>query len=200
MLKELILATKNKHKTVELGALLEPLGIKVLNALDFPNLPDVVEDGLTLQDNALKKARTIAQITGIPTLADDTGLLVDALNGNPGVFSARYAGENATYDENVTKLLMELSVKGEFPFSARFETVLAFIWGGKETCLKGVCEGKIIHERKGEKGFGYDPIFVPDGFTETFAELSSPQKNAISHRGKAMNLFIELVEEFQNSK
>lgn len=199
MIQELLLATKNKHKTQEMGQLLAPLGINVINALDFPELPDVVEDGFTLEENALKKAKTLAQLTRKPTIADDTGLLVDALNGEPGVYSARYAGEKATYDENVTKLLAELSKKGNFPFSARFETVIAFVWQGKQTCLKGICEGVIIENRRGEKGFGYDPIFVPDGFKETFAELSAEQKNAISHRGKAVKAFVELMKATANS-
>lgn len=194
-LNELILATKNQHKAEEMRALLKPLGILVFSSTDFPQLPDVVEDGETLEANALKKARTIAKLTGKPTLADDTGLLVDVLNGAPGVYSARYAGEKASYEENVTKLLSELSKKGDFPHSARFETVLALVNGNEEVILKGVCEGEIIDVRKGVKGFGYDPIFVPNGYSQTFAEIPSDEKNKISHRGKAMQLFIKHLEK-----
>ena len=189
-MKEFVLATKNPNKTSEFREMLIPLGFSVLNAIDFPELPDVLEDGETLTENALKKARTIAKITGKPALADDTGLLVDALNGAPGVYSARFAGKNATYQDNVKKLLSELSKKGEFPHKAHFETILALVDGKDEFLFKGVCEGLIIGEQRGEKGFGYDPVFMPDGFSETFAELSSEQKNVISHRGKALKNFL----------
>lgn len=195
LLNELILATKNQHKADEMRSLLKPLGISVFSSIDFPNLPDVIEDGQTLEANALKKAKTIAKLTGKPTLADDTGLFVDVLNGAPGVYSARFAGGNASYEDNVVKLLTELTKKGSFPHSARFETVLALVIQEKEVLLKGVCEGKIIDVRKGGKGFGYDPIFIPNGYSETFAEISSEEKNRISHRGKAIQLFIKYLKE-----
>jgi XTP/dITP diphosphohydrolase len=192
---EFVLATKNPNKTAEFREMLLPLGFKVLNAIDFPELPDVVEDGETLEENALKKARTIAQLTGKAALADDTGLLVNALNGAPGVYSARYAGEKASYQDNVKKLISELSKKGNFPFTAHFETILALVDGTQEFLFKGICKGKIIGEQRGEKGFGYDPVFMPDEFELTFAELTSEQKNAISHRGKALRKFFSWLNE-----
>ncbi len=194
-MKKFVLATKNPNKTNEFRAMLIPLGFSVMNAIDFPELPDVIEDGETLTENALKKARTLAKITGKPALADDTGLLVEVLNGAPGVYSARYAGEKATYQDNVIKLLSELASKGEFPHKAHFETVLALVDGKDEFLFKGICEGHIIGEQRGEKGFGYDPVFMPLGFNETFAELGSKQKNEISHRGKALKNFLEWLKK-----
>ena len=199
-MKEFVLATKNPNKTSEFREMLVPLGFNVMNAIDFPELPDVEEDGETLTENALKKARTIAKITGKPALADDTGLLVDALNGAPGVYSARYAGEKASYQDNVKKLITELSKKGEFPHKAHFETVLALVDGNEEFIFKGVCEGQIIGAQRGEKGFGYDPIFMPEGFEETFAELSSEKKNEISHRGKALKNFLVWLKNKEITK
>ena len=195
-LTELILATKNKDKVAELSVLLKPLGISVLSATDFPELPDVEEDGDTLEANALKKAKTIAQITGKATLADDSGLFVDALSGAPGVYSARYAGEQAVYQDNVNKLLSELQKNGSFPHTARFKTMIAFVNGDNhEFFFEGICEGQIIAEQRGSKGFGYDPVFIPDGFKETFAELTSEIKNSISHRAKAIQKFVLFIKE-----
>ncbi|TNE70013.1 RdgB/HAM1 family non-canonical purine NTP pyrophosphatase [bacterium] len=191
----LLLATKNKNKVFEFTELLKPLGIEVLCATDFPELPDVEEDGETFEENALKKARTLSIITGKPTLADDSGLLVDALNGAPGVYSARYAGEKASYAENVNKLIAELSSLGEFPYSAHFKTVLCLVDGEQVNYFSGECHGEILSERKGEKGFGYDPVFIPNGFEQTFAEMSKEEKNAISHRAKATQLFLDYLKK-----
>lgn len=193
-MQTLLLATKNKNKVFEFSELLKPLGIHVLSATDFPELPDVVEDGDTFEANAVKKAQTISKITGYPTLADDSGLLVDALQGAPGVFSARYAGEKASYSQNVDKLLHELSKKGDFPFSAHFKTVLCLVHDEQVTFFEGECHGVIIPERKGEKGFGYDPVFVPNGYNQTFAEMSAEEKNAISHRAKATQAFLDYIK------
>lgn len=188
----LVLATKNRNKLSELQATLTGLPVTVRSAFDFATLEDVDEDQPSLVGNALKKARYTASVTGLPSLSDDTGLEVDALGGWPGVFSARYAGENATYSDNVQKLLTELASSGSSqPFPARFRTVLAFVSKGTEHTFDGVCEGHIILQPRGINGFGYDPVFVPLGHTLTFAELDPDLKNAISHRGKAMQLFRE---------
>jgi XTP/dITP diphosphohydrolase len=191
---KLILASRNKNKIEEMKQLVAHLGIDVFSALDFPDLEEVEEDKPTLEGNALKKARYVNQQTGIPALSDDTGLEVKALDGAPGVFSARYAGENATYQDNVLKLLDTL--KGKENRAAQFRTVVALVDGDQEWTFEGVCKGKIIEEQIGKKGFGYDPIFMPDEFAETFAQMDPNIKNLISHRGKAVQRFLEFLEDY----
>ena len=190
-MKKLFLASGNTHKIEELSEVLNPLGIGLHSTLDYPGVPEPEEDQHTLEGNALKKARYWFDITGLPSLADDTGLEVEALNGEPGVYSARYAGEKATYDDNVEKLLSELGNKENR--KAEFRTVIAFVTADEEKLFEGVCKGTITKQKKGEKGFGYDPIFLPDGYTQTFAELSSSEKNKISHRGLAVNEFVKEI-------
>ncbi|MBO6571784.1 RdgB/HAM1 family non-canonical purine NTP pyrophosphatase [bacterium] len=190
---KLILASRNKNKIEEMKQLVAHLGIDVFSALDFPDLGEVEEDKPTLEGNALKKARYVNQQTGIPALSDDTGLEVKALDGAPGVFSARYAGENASYQDNVLKLLDAL--KGKENRAAQFRTVVALVDGNQEWTFEGVCKGKIIEDQIGKKGFGYDPIFMPDEFAETFAQMDPNIKNLISHRGKAVQRFLEFLEE-----
>tara|TARA_R100001143_G_C3360945_1_gene135547 strand:+ start:5833 stop:6435 length:603 start_codon:yes stop_codon:yes gene_type:complete len=187
----IFLASGNPHKIEELHQLLEPLQIQVRSTRDLEDAAEVEEDQPDLAGNALKKARYWFDQTGLPSLADDTGLEVDVLNGAPGVYSARYAGENVTYAENVEKLLREMV--GEIDRSARFRTVIAFVTDEGEYLFEGVCEGIITNERKGEKGFGYDPVFQPDDYSETFAELSSKEKNRISHRGRALDKFVSRI-------
>ncbi len=188
----LFLASANPHKIEELEQILKSLGINLKTTRDFPEREDVEEDQLTLEGNALKKARFWNQETGLPSLADDTGLEVDALNGAPGVWSARYAGEGVTYRQNVEKLLKEM--EGEANREAQFRTVIAFVDGELEKLFEGICKGEIIHEPRGSKGFGYDPIFAPKGFDKTFAELSPKEKNLISHRGLALQEFIKFLQ------
>lgn len=189
---KLVLASRNKNKIEEMRAIVSNLGIEVLSALDFPHLEEVEEDLPTLEGNALKKARYVFQQTGIPSLSDDTGLEVDALDGRPGVYSARYAGENATYQDNVLKLLAELNGKHER--GARFRTVVALVTDTEEQTFEGFVEGEITKEQTGDGGFGYDPVFRPTGYTETFAELDSSEKNRISHRGKAIQKFVAFLD------
>ena len=189
---KLILASRNKNKIEEMKQLVAHLGVDVLSALDFPDLEEVEEDKPTLEGNALKKARYVNQQTGIPALSDDTGLEVEALDGAPGVYSARYAGENATYQDNVLKLLGAL--EGKENRKAQFRTVVALVDEEKEWTFEGVCKGKIIAEQIGKKGFGYDPIFMPDEFAESFAQMDPNIKNLISHRGKAVQKFLEFLE------
>ncbi|REL33091.1 RdgB/HAM1 family non-canonical purine NTP pyrophosphatase [Rhodohalobacter sp. SW132] len=189
----IFLASGNPHKIDELQQILRPMGIKLKSTLDYPDAEEVEEDQPDLDGNALKKARFWFTKTGLPSLADDTGLEVKALNGAPGVRSARYAGEKATYEQNVDKLLREL--EGSHNRSSQFRTVIAYIDAvGNENLFEGICRGEIITERKGEKGFGYDPVFVPKGYDQTFAEISSEEKNRISHRGKAIQKFIQLLK------
>ena len=181
----LFLASGNPHKIEELEQILKPLGIQLRSTLDFPDAYEVEEDQPHLKGNARKKALFWHQKTGMPTIADDTGLEVAALNGAPGVYSARYAGQNATYRDNVNKLLDELD--GTNNRKAQFRTVIAYVTD--EYFFEGVCKGEILTEQKGAKGFGYDPVFRPEGYDETFAELDSKEKNKISHRGKALQKF-----------
>lgn len=190
---KLILASRNKNKIEEMQSLVSGLGIEVYSALDFPELEEVEEDLPTLEGNALKKARYVHQQTGLPSLSDDTGLEVEALNGAPGVYSARYAGEEVTYQENVLKLLKEMN--GEQNRLAHFRTVVALVTESKEHTFEGICKGEITKEQRGKKGFGYDPVFLPNGFDQTFAELDSFVKNEISHRGKAIQKFIHFAKE-----
>jgi XTP/dITP diphosphohydrolase len=182
---KLVIATRNAHKLAEIHLIFDFRNLEVLSAFDFPEIPDVVEDGDTLEANAKKKAVEIALVTGCWAMADDSGLEVDALNGAPGVYSARYAGEHCSYSDNNAKLLQELA--GESNRSARFRTVIALSdpAGSVET-VSGECAGTIIEEQRGTKGFGYDPLFVPDGYSQTFAELPAELKNRISHRANAL--------------
>ncbi|HCD51634.1 MAG TPA: non-canonical purine NTP pyrophosphatase, RdgB/HAM1 family [Balneolaceae bacterium] len=189
---KLILASRNKHKIQEMSEILSDLDIQVLSTADFPELEEVVEDQPTLDGNALKKARYVFQATGIPALSDDTGLEVEELDGAPGVYSARYAGENASYQDNVLKLLAELEqVENR---KAQFRTVVALVTPTGEHLFHGICKGQIITEQRGDKGFGYDPVFLPDGFDKTFAELTAEVKNEISHRGRAVQKFIQYLK------
>jgi len=192
-IKKLVIASRNDHKILEMEQLLSPLGIEVLSTKDFPNLEEVVEDRPTLKGNALKKARYVAAQTNLPALSDDTGLEVEDLNGEPGVYSARYAGPSASYEDNVIKLLDELS--GKENRKARFRTIVALVDGDKEFTFEGICNGKIIEEQRGSEGFGYDPIFMPVDYEHTFAELDSSKKNLISHRGKAVEKFVKFLKE-----
>ncbi len=190
-MRNIVLASRNKNKIGEMRQLVSHLGIEILSALDFPDLKEVEEDLPTLEGNALKKARYVNQNTGIPALSDDTGLEVDTLNGAPGVYSARYAGEKVTYQDNVLKLLTEM--KGKSDRCAQFRTVVALVDGDKEFTFEGICKGEIISEQRGNKGFGYDPVFLPAGFEQTFAELDPETKNSISHRGRAIQKLIAFL-------
>lgn len=190
---KLVLASRNKNKIEEMKELVSGLGIEVLSALDFPELEEVEEDLPTLEGNALKKAKYVHCQTGLAALSDDTGLEVDALGGAPGVYSARYAGENVTYQDNVLKLLREMSGKGKR--HAQFRTVVALVTKENEYTFEGICEGEITENQRGDKGFGYDPVFLPNGFDKTFAELDSSSKNEISHRGRAIQKFISYLKK-----
>jgi XTP/dITP diphosphohydrolase len=193
---ELVLATRNPHKIREMSELLADSGITVLSVGDFPDVPDVVEDGATLEENAVKKAATVAAATGHPALADDTGLEVDALGGAPGVLSARYAGPRATYADNNRKLLGALAGVPPPRRRATFRCVVALaVPGAAVRTVEGSTAGVILEAPRGEAGFGYDPVFQPDGFARTYAEMDASAKNAVSHRGKAVRAAIRLVRD-----
>jgi len=191
--RRVVLATRNRDKLREIARLLDPERFKLLTLDDFDDFPEVEEDGATLEENALKKAREVAAATGLLTVADDTGLEVDALGGRPGVYSSRYAGENATYADNVQKLLRELQGVPREKRAARFRCVAAIVDGEREVTAEGVCEGVILEEPRGEGGFGYDPVFFVPEVGKTFAEMSTEEKNAISHRGKAFRKAAEIL-------
>ena len=184
---QLLVATRNKHKLKEIAAILEELKLDLRSAADIPGLADVVEDAATVRDNAIKKAVETAKFAKMLTIADDTGLEVDALNGEPGVRSARYAGDDASYFENNKKLLANLQGVPAEKRTARFRCVIAIAdEKGLVECVEGICNGAIIADEKGGGGFGYDPLFIADGQVKTFAEISPDVKNRISHRGKAL--------------
>ena len=192
MFQKLVLASHNQGKIDELSQMLAPYGVKILSARDL-KLPDVEETGETFAENAALKAEAISEYTGMPCLADDSGLCVDALDGRPGVYSARYAADN---EARINKLIGELRESGKADWSAHFSCVLALkIPHQKTKFFEGRVDGKIIENRRGSEGFGYDPVFMPDGYERTFAEMSKEEKAKISHRGKALLQFIMEVFE-----
>lgn len=192
----LVVATRNKNKLREFQEILKGLDIEIVSLDEFGPIPLVVEDGDTFEENAYKKALHTAKILGIPALADDSGLVVEALSGQPGVYSSRYAGENANDDENCNKLLNELS--GKENRSAYFQCVLSLaVPSGPALTYVGRCDGTIIDERRGDNGFGYDPVFFFEQLGKTFAELSMDEKSRVSHRGKAL---AEIKNELKNIK
>lgn len=184
-MKKLLISSRNDHKIREIRAILGRPGLEILSAADVPGLPDVEEDGGTFAENALKKARELARASGLWTIADDSGLEVDALHGEPGVHSARYAGEHGRDAANNAKLLGKL--EGVSDRGAQFHSAVALVApDGREWLAEGVCRGTILTEGRGTGGFGYDPLFVPEGYDRTFAELGSEVKNRISHRARAL--------------
>ena len=195
-MKKIILATHNKDKVEEIRSILNGLPLKIESFLEHPDIPHVLEDGITLEENALKKAKEIFDHTGIPALSDDTGLEVFGLEMRPGVYSARYAGENVTYEDNNRKLLAEMAGLPLSRRAARFRCVAAIVGPDIEKLTTGICHGKIILEPRGDGGFGYDPLFKPDGYDLTFAELSASVKNEISHRAKAFRQMKSILSAF----
>jgi XTP/dITP diphosphohydrolase len=185
--QKILIATRNQGKVDEIRAMMSGFPTVFLSLADVKEAPEVTEDGDTFEENAIKKARTIAESTGIVSLADDSGLCIDALDGRPGVRSARYAGENASDAEKCTVILEEMHGVREALRTARFVCVLALAWPYAETELfRGVCEGMITAEPRGKAGFGYDPIFYYPEAGCTFAEMDRGAKNRVSHRGRAL--------------
>ncbi|MGW8379992.1 RdgB/HAM1 family non-canonical purine NTP pyrophosphatase [Streptomyces sp. ODS28] len=191
--QRLILATRNAHKVTELRAILAESGLDLdlVGADAYPEIPDVKETGVTFAENALLKARALAEATGVPAIADDSGLCVDVLGGAPGIFSARWAGRHGDDKANLDLLLAQLSDIAEEHRAAHFACAAALaLPDGTERVVEGQLRGTLRHEPSGSGGFGYDPVLQPDGETRTCAELSPEEKNAISHRGKAFRALV----------
>ncbi|MBF0383911.1 MAG: XTP/dITP diphosphatase [Magnetococcales bacterium] len=187
---KIVLATRNKKKVEEIQRVLRDDTIELLNLADFPDCPEVVEDGDTFVANAEKKAVEVARATSCHALADDSGLVVDALDGAPGVYSARFAGVDATDKANMDKVLAQLAERPDQKRSARFICVISFATpDGEVNSFSGAVEGIISDTPKGDNGFGYDPIFIPEGFDTTFAQMGAGQKDNMSHRGRALLAF-----------
>ena len=198
---KLVLATRNHKKTEEMRRILSGTGLLLKNLEDFPFCPEIAEDGATFQENAEKKALQVSVFTGLAALADDSGLVVDALDGAPGIYSARYAGPNASDADNLEKLLMALRDCPEAAHdrkkrTAHFACVLSLAHpDGRVQSFNGRVDGHIIDAPQGENGFGYDPVFVPEMFDRTFAEMSAAEKDAMSHRGRALAAFSRALQE-----
>jgi XTP/dITP diphosphohydrolase len=192
--RSIVLATRNLGKVLEFERILEAakIDVTVLGLRDFPDMPDVEETGTTFSENALLKAHQISQFTGLPALADDSGLCVDALGGAPGIFSARWAGTHGDDEANLAKVISQVKELGNPDLDARFRCAVALVLpqghssGAQEIVREGEMIGHLVLEPRGTNGFGYDPIFQPLGYTQTSAELSSEEKDAISHRGHAL--------------
>jgi XTP/dITP diphosphohydrolase len=189
---QLIFATNNAHKVEEIQAAIGDK-IQVISLKQAGIDIDIPEPHDTLEANATEKSRTIQKLTGGNCFSEDTGLEVDALNGEPGVKSARYAGEDKAFDKNIDKLLTKLGNNNHR--TARFRTVISLLWQGKEFLFEGICEGTIIREKKGNQGFGYDPVFVPAGSTRTFAEMTMEEKGHFSHRKKAADKLVSFLQQ-----
>ncbi len=189
---KLVFATHNQHKFLEVKAVM-PNHIQLFSLDDIGCHEEIPETGETLQENAQLKSDFVVQNYGLDCFSDDTGLLVNALNGAPGVYSARYAGAQKNANDNMAKLLLQLENKENR--SAYFETAISLFFKGEQYFFSGTVNGSITNEKRGEQGFGYDPIFVPDGFDRTFAELPMKTKNSISHRGRAMAQLIYFLEK-----
>ena len=200
-LDKIVVATRNSGKFIEIKKLLQETDINMLSLSDFPEIPEVVEDGATFEDNALKKAKFVASSLGVTALADDSGLCVDALSGRPGVMSARYGGPNCNDRQRFVKLLEEMKEIETGHRTASFVCVMALVApDGEQRLFRGVCEGRILDEPRGTRGFGYDPVFYFEEFGMSFGEMDLDTKNRVSHRARALKMFANFVEESVKSK
>jgi len=190
--KRILIATTNKGKMDDIREIFKDLNLEILSFLDFDNYPEVIEDGDTFEANAIKKAKAAYDFFKMPVIADDSGLSVSQLNGAPGVISARYAGENATDEQNNNKLISELEKFPE-PHLAKYICIAVYYDGNNLKIVDGDCEGRIIKQGRGTNGFGYDPYFIPNGYELTMGELSLQEKNMISHRLKAFDQLKEVL-------
>ncbi len=191
-----VIATRNRGKLRELQKLLADFGLKILPLDQYPAIGPIEEDGSSFFENAMKKARIVAEKTGLIAIADDSGLEVDVLNGAPGIYSARYAGEKASDEENYRKLLAVMKDVPGWERGAQFRCVMVvYRPDGKWITTEGICRGRITSVPRGNRGFGYDPVFMPEGSTCTMAEMGQEEKNRISHRGKALKLLKERIRQ-----
>jgi len=188
---QLVFATNNNNKLQEVQAMLDH--IKLITLKEINCTEDIPETSSTITGNAIQKVNYLTANYQVDGFADDTGLEIEALNGAPGVYSARYAGKEKSAEANMNLVIEKL--KDQFNKKARFITIIALNLNGTQHIFEGICNGKIISEKRGEKGFGYDPIFIPDGFNKTFAEMTIEEKASISHRGKAVKLLIEFLNK-----
>ena len=196
-MKKIVIASSNNHKVSEISVKIQPFFDKILSLSDFPEIGEIIEDGYTIEENSFKKSRASFEHTNIASIADDTTLEVDALNGDPGLFTARYAGEKATYEENMTKLLDYLDGIEDSLRTARFRTIISFVDGKNDFHVEGRLEGRILNKKIGNNGFGYDPIFQSTEFKMSLAEMDSKLKNEVSHRGLAIKNFISKIREIK---
>ena len=200
-MKKIVLATANTHKVIEFQRILGELlpGLELIASSDFSNVPVIEETGATFAENALLKAKVINEFTKLPAIADDSGLVVAALNGAPGIFSARYAGINATDQENVAKLISDIENIDDSLLEASFECAIALVDREQklELVVQGQMPGRVIKQVRGANGFGYDPMFIPQGFSKTAAELSDQDKDKISHRGIALRKMSGILKQLQ---
>ncbi len=194
-MKKILIASSNADKVKEIRTLVSDLKeYEIISPADFGIFPVVEENGFTLEENSLIKAKAFHKVFGYPVISDDTGLFTDALNGEPGVYSARYAGLDADYTDNYKKLLINLNEVSGPNRKANFKSVICYLTEGDEyNFFEGICHGSISRDPKGDNGFGYDPVFIPDGFNKTFAELTEEEKNKISHRGNALRKLKEFL-------
>ena len=193
----IIAASRNKHKLDEIGKILSKFGLQIISRDDAGiEKFEIKEDGTSFEENSYKKAYAIFKVSGEATIADDSGLMVDFLNGAPGIYSARFSGDNATDEDNNKKLLDLMSDVDEENRTARFVSVITMIFkNGEKIVARGECEGTLLYEPMGENGFGYDPIFKPLGYNKSFAQLTSEEKNSISHRAVALKQLEKLLSE-----
>jgi XTP/dITP diphosphohydrolase len=193
---KLIFATNNQHKIDEIRSVL-PGEFEIITLKEAGIDIDIPEPYETLEENASEKSRVIFKMTGFNCFSEDTGLEVKALNGEPGVKSARYAGEGRSFDANIEKLLINLA--GKLDRSARFRAVISLLIDGRETLFEGICEGRIIEEKRGEQGFGYDPVFIPGSSTKTFGEMSMEEKTRYSHRARATEKLVAFLNKLETN-
>ena len=194
-MKKIVIASSNKHKVSEISINIQPFFDTILSFSDFPKIGEIIEDGTTIEENSFIKSRASFKYTGLASVADDTILEVDHLNGEPGLYTARYAGEQATYTQNMDKLIKELHGVEMNMRTARFRTVISYVDGVNDFHVEGILEGKILKNKIGKNGFGYDPIFYVDKYDKSLAQINSSLKNDISHRGLAIKKFVSKIKE-----
>ena len=194
-MKKIVIASSNKHKVSEISINIQPFFDTILSFSDFPKIGEIIEDGTAIEENSFIKSRASFKYTGLASVADDTILEVDHLNGEPGLYTARYAGEQATYNQNMDKLIKELHGVEMNMRTARFRTVISYVDGVNDFHVEGILEGKILKNKIGKNGFGYDPIFYVDKYDKSLAQINSSLKNDISHRGLAIKKFVSKIKE-----